>query len=68
MTSIKNTFLKWSSYFRSTGVLLLVVTAVSLFLSNSAYSENYILFWNLERFTFAGHKADFLFIINDFLE
>ncbi len=67
MTTIKNTFLKWSSYFRSTGVLLLVVTAISLFLSNSSYSENYIRFWSLERFTFAGHKADFLFIINDFL-
>ena len=67
MEKLKNTFVKWSSYFRSTGVLLLVVTAVSLFLSNSSYSENYIRFWTLERFSFSGHKADFLFIINDFL-
>ena len=67
MATIKNTFLKWSSYFRSTGVLLLVVTIISLFLSNSFYSENYISFWTLERFSFSGHKADFLFLINDFL-
>jgi NhaA family Na+:H+ antiporter len=67
MEKLKNTFVKWSSFFRSTGVLLLVVTAVSLFLSNSSYSENYIRFWTLERFSFSGHKADFLFIINDFL-
>ena len=67
MIAIKNTFFKWSSYFRSTGVLLLVVTIISLLLSNSSYSENYIRFWNMERFTFAGHKADFIFLINDFL-
>ncbi len=67
MATLKNTFLKWSSYFRSTGVLLLAVTIISLFLSNSSYSENYIRFWTLERFSFSGHKADFLFLINDFL-
>lgn len=67
MTTIKNTFLKWSSYFRSTGVLLLAVTTISLWLANSSYSYNYIQFWTIERFSFAGHKADFLFLINDFL-
>ena len=67
MATIKNTFLKWSSYFHSTGVLLLVVTVVSLFLSNSAYSENYTQFWTIERFSFSGHKANFLFLINDLL-
>jgi NhaA family Na+:H+ antiporter len=67
MATIKNTFLKWSSYFRSTGVLLLVVTIISLILSNSSYSENYIHFWTSELFSFSGHQADLLFVINDFL-
>jgi NhaA family Na+:H+ antiporter len=67
MTNFKNTFVKWSNYFRSTGVLLMVVTILSLFLSNSNFSESYIHFWNVKRFVFVGHDVDFLFVINDFL-
>jgi NhaA family Na+:H+ antiporter len=67
MTVIKNTFIKWSSYFRSTGILLLAVTILSLILSNSSISERYIDFWNVNRFSFSGHQENLLFVINDFL-
>ncbi|MFM7015296.1 MAG: Na+/H+ antiporter NhaA [Bacteroidota bacterium] len=67
MTFAKNTFLKWSSYFPSTGVFLLLVTVVSLVLSNTTFSDAYIQYWNVRRFAFSGHDFNYLLLINDFL-
>ena len=67
MTLLKNTFLKWSSYFPSTGIFLFLVTIASLVVSNSSFADYYIPFWKTPHFNFAGHEINFLFLINDFL-
>ncbi len=63
--NLSETFKKFTSSQKISGILLLVVSIVSLILANSGYSSSYIHFWEKEIFHSGSVHFNLVHIIND---
>jgi NhaA family Na+:H+ antiporter len=63
--TLSETFKKFTGSQKISGILLLVVSIVSLILANSSYSSSYIHFWEKEIFQSGDVHFSLVHIIND---